>query len=76
MLACQTEHIPAVSLQFSQARLDDVRLLGAIEMFAAPADPLLGLEQEVGELWKVRRVRASGSLAPAWPWRAWTNVQA
>ena len=50
VLAHHAEHIPAVGLQFGEARFDDVPLLGLLEMPAAAADPLLGLEHEVCEL--------------------------
>jgi hypothetical protein len=37
-------------LQFRQARFDDVRLLAALEMLAALANPFLALEDQVGKL--------------------------
>ena len=50
MLAHVPEQIAAVRLQFGDARLDHVGMLGMIEMRAASPDPLLGFEQEVREL--------------------------
>ncbi len=50
MLAHGAEQIAAVGLQFGEAGLDHMGLLGAIEMRAASADPLLGFEQEIRKL--------------------------
>ncbi len=50
VLAHVSEQVAAVRLQFGEARLDHVGLLGMIEMLAARPDPFLGFEQQVREL--------------------------
>ena len=57
MLAHLAEDIAPVGLQFGQPRLHHVGLLGALEVFAAAANPLLGFQQQGGELAPISCVR-------------------
>ena len=50
LLADGADDAAAGRLQFREARLDDVRLLAALKMFAALANPFLALMDEVREL--------------------------
>ena len=50
MLSHLAKDTAPVGLQLRQARLHDVRLLGALEVFASTADPLLGFEKQTCKL--------------------------
>ena len=50
MLGHLAKDIAPVGLQIGESRLHDVGLLGALEILSPAADPLLGFQQQAGEL--------------------------
>ena len=50
MLSHLAKNVAPVGLQVCQARLHDVCLFGALEIFAPSADPLLGFEEQIRKL--------------------------